>query len=115
MEGEEEKERSLGAADRAQEPSCTCGRKSPWTPSCSVAQRSQLPLRWAGLVPGRMKGPHSLGPFEGAPSHPGGQLETMCCSLEPRMKARVASVYLSLYFNSSTAFLAGKKMLTILM
>lgn len=39
-------------------------------------------LPCAGLVPGRMKGPR-LGPFEGAPSHPGGQLETMCCSLNP--------------------------------
>lgn len=35
-----------------------------------------------GLVPGKMKGPR-LGPFAGAPSHPGRQLETMCCSLNP--------------------------------
>lgn len=51
---------------------------------------------WA--VPGRMKGSRCPGPFEGAPSHPGGQLETMCGSLKPLMKALVASVYLSLYF-----------------
>ena len=62
----------------------------------------------ARLLRGRMKGPRSS-PFEGALSHPGGQLETMCCSLEPLTKARVASVYLSLYFNSSNAFLTGKK------
>lgn len=71
----------------------------------------------AGLVPGRMKGPRSS-PFEGALPHPGGQLEAMRCSLEPLTQARVASVYLSSYFNSSNAFLAGKKkkkMLNILM
>ena len=84
------KRRGVLEADGAQEPSCARGRKSPRAPDAPGGG-------WA--FPGRMKGSRCLGPFEGTPSHPGGQLETMCCSLTPlTKKVPVASVYLSLYF-----------------
>lgn len=60
-----EAERDLGDSDRALEPSCTCGRKSPWTLSCPWHSSHGSP--GAGPAPGRMKGPHRLPSFEGAP------------------------------------------------
>lgn len=75
--------------------------RRPRSPAAHVwgCHRGHQRLRVMGwAVPGRIKGSCCLGPLEGTPSHPGGQLETMCCSLKPLMKALVASVYLSLYF-----------------
>lgn len=75
--------------------------RGPRSPAAHVGgcHRGRQRLRVVGwAVPGRMKGSCCLGPLEGAPAYPGGQLETMCCSLKPLMKALVASVYLSLYF-----------------
>lgn len=106
LEAAEQSEKRKGTRETRTGPRCTRGRPSLLTPRCC---RRRAVTVLPGLAPARMKGPQRLGPFEGAPSHPAGQLETMCGSLEPLAKARVASVYLSLYFNSSNAFLAGGK------
>lgn len=45
---EERRREGLGDSDRAQEPSCTRGRKSPQTFRCFLAQQSRLSLCWAG-------------------------------------------------------------------
>lgn len=103
---EKRRSQALGRPRRPGSPAARVGGRRPGRPEARSARGRSSPC--AGLVPGRMKGPR-LGPFEGTPSHPGGQLETTCCSLEPITKARAASVYLSLYFNSSSAFLAGEK------
>lgn len=64
-------------------------------------------LPCAGLVPGRMKGRASA--LLKAPLSSWRTAGDNVLLPEPLTKARLASVYLSLYFNSTNAFLARKK------